>query len=103
MALKGRRMEDYTCVQSRVAQQTFVTAIPTLHSHVSPNVSSGVRFPTIMEAAVVAVFGAKNESGKALLSHMLLLLGVSGAMNRVPARHQHYTYVTDMERQHHEC
>lgn len=39
-----------------------------------------------MVAAVVAVLGASNASGKALLSSTLLLLGVSGAMDRVPAR-----------------
>lgn len=41
--------------------------------------------PTIMKAAVVAIFGARNQSGKALLSHMLLLLSISGAMYRVTA------------------
>ena len=36
---------------------------------------------TIVIAAVIAIFSARNEAGKALLSYVLLLLGISGAMN----------------------
>ena len=41
---------------------------------------------TIMEATVIAVIGALDEPGKALLSRTLLCLGVRRAMDGVPAQ-----------------
>ena len=86
MACQSVLMEDCVpnvCTPSGPANTHTSNVAPRRLNHA--DAGSHVRFPTIVEAAVVAVFGARDESGKALLGRSLLLLGVSGAMDRVPA------------------